>query len=216
MAGRSHPFAGRDVEVSTSYVSDEVVQGNDVVVDDVAVSTGEGSTSFDDHGDVLDGWAASGAPACSPVNENDWIVGTVADLPPSTAARSSRNLSPGSRRPSTSSPSRSAGTRSLRPVTLSTICREWDSPWRTRPGRSICGPFSPIRFPVTTWWRTKLARHWFGDSVSVQRWKDIWLNEGFATHAQWLWSEHEGLGTTQQNFDFFYSLVPAEKPFCGW
>ncbi|HEY5150938.1 MAG TPA: hypothetical protein VIJ23_14195, partial [Mycobacterium sp.] len=70
--------------MSTSYVSDEVVHGNDVVVDDVAVSTGEGSTSFDDHGDVLDGWAASGAPACSPVNENDWIVGTVADLPPST------------------------------------------------------------------------------------------------------------------------------------
>ena len=60
----------------------------------------------------------------------------------------------------------------------------------------------------------ELAHQWFGDSVSVERWKDIWLNEGFATYAEWLWSEHEGLGTAQQNFDFFfYSVVPAGDPF---
>jgi aminopeptidase N len=57
------------------------------------------------------------------------------------------------------------------------------------------------------------AHQWYGDSVSVAQWKHIWLNEGFATYAEWLWSEHEGLGTTQEIFDFFYNLFPEGDPF---
>ncbi|MEU3505221.1 M1 family metallopeptidase, partial [Streptomyces hundungensis] len=41
----------------------------------------------------------------------------------------------------------------------------------------------------------ELAHQWYGDSVSVKGWKDIWDNEGFASYAQWLWSEKEGEGT---------------------
>ena len=53
------------------------------------------------------------------------------------------------------------------------------------------------------------AHEWFGDSVSVAQWKETWLNEGFASYAEWLWSEKEGEGTAQEIFDYLYAQYPA-------
>ena len=33
----------------------------------------------------------------------------------------------------------------------------------------------------------ELAHMWFGDSVSLENWKDIWIKEGTASYAEWLW-----------------------------
>jgi aminopeptidase N len=38
----------------------------------------------------------------------------------------------------------------------------------------------------------ELAHQWFGNSVTAKRWRHIWLHEGFACYAEWLWSEHSG------------------------
>jgi len=38
----------------------------------------------------------------------------------------------------------------------------------------------------------ELSHQWVGDAVSPSTWKDIWLNEGFATYAEWLFTERTG------------------------
>jgi aminopeptidase N len=38
----------------------------------------------------------------------------------------------------------------------------------------------------------ELAHQWFGNSLTVSDWRHIWLNEGFANYAEWLWSEVSG------------------------
>ena len=59
----------------------------------------------------------------------------------------------------------------------------------------------------------ELAHQWFGDLVAVHRWRDVWLNEGFATYAEWLWSEHEGSATPQQIFKAVWKSIEGGSPF---
>ena len=174
---------------------------------------GRARTSFEDDGDTLDGWTVPGAPAGSPANDNDWIVGTAADMPPPLGEIVAGRRSPASRRSSSSWPTSSGPTRSRPRAASSTTprarvrAREPDpadlrADFFDRPGRAATASSS-----------TSSPTSGSATASPVERWQHIWLNEGFATYAEWLWSEHEGLGTAQENFDFYVHGIPADDPF---
>ncbi|MCW2779426.1 MAG: metallopeptidase, partial [Frankiales bacterium] len=56
----------------------------------------------------------------------------------------------------------------------------------------------------------EVAHEWFGDSVTLARWKDIWVNEGFAEFSSWLWSEHTGQRSAQSFFDATYAKPASD------
>jgi aminopeptidase N len=55
----------------------------------------------------------------------------------------------------------------------------------------------------------ELAHQWYGDSVTLRDWQDIWLHEGFATYTEDLWRAAHGSKTTEQLFRKRYDSHPA-------
>ena len=88
--------------------------------------------------------------------------------------------------------------------TRSTVPESWSrrpesgTPSRRRTGQSSTAVPDDLT-NVHEW-----AHQWYGNSVSLSDWGDIWLNEGFATYAEWLWAASHGGPSTAEQFQQAY------------
>ena len=203
-------YAGTSVEVALTLASDDVVAFNGVYVDDVTGPGGAGTTSFEADSDPLDGWTVPGPPPDSPGNASDWRTASEA-AGPSIGENAEVALA---QQPEIIDflddilgryPFGEAGgivdndpgigfalENQTRPI--------YAKAWFSQPGDN------------TSVVVHELAHQWVGDDLALEAWEHIWLNEGFASYMEWLWSEHQGGLTPQEIFDF-YASIPDDDPF---
>ncbi len=204
-------YAGKQVQVALSSITDDTYTLAGVWVDDIVGPGGVGSTSFEKDGNALDGWSVTGAPAGSPGNDVDWTV-AASDSRPSIGQIAQASLD-------------------KQPEILKFLAGVL-GPYPFKQAGGIVDDDPGIGFALENQTRPiyskdffttddesndsvvvhELAHQWTGDNLALGRWQDIWLNEGFATYTEWLWSEKQGRGTAQEIFDSVAS-APADDPF---
>jgi aminopeptidase N len=55
----------------------------------------------------------------------------------------------------------------------------------------------------------ELAHQWFGNSLTLGVWSDIWLHEGFACYAEWIWSERSGSASAEEHAQKHHKRLSA-------
>ncbi|MFT4469192.1 M1 family aminopeptidase [Arthrobacter sulfonylureivorans] len=202
-------FAGEDVELSITYASDITGQNDGVFVEDIQLTGGNGSTSFDSDGDRWDGWSPKAVPKGSPGNDNEWTAGS--STPPSQGYKIQQSLD-------------------KQPEMIEFLSSVFGKYPLTSAG-GIVDNVEDLGFALETQARPvypmdyfyseasgdsfvvrQLALQWFGSQVPIDRWKDSWLNQGLGTYAQWLWADDQDPGSAQDSFDF-YADIDAADPF---
>jgi aminopeptidase N len=66
----------------------------------------------------------------------------------------------------------------------------------------LTGEWSEVRLVAH-----ELAHQWFGNAVTLREWKDIWLHEGFACYAEWLWSEAAGHDSCDEHAQHYHARL---------
>jgi hypothetical protein len=58
----------------------------------------------------------------------------------------------------------------------------------------------------------EFAHQWFGNTVTLEQWTDIWFNEGWAQWSEWIWGfETQGGDDPAVIFDDLYATTPDEE-----